>query len=166
MLMKFSTTRTCQAVWLVFLLTTVTIAGAWGFELIGGYKPCALCYQQRIPYYVIVPFSFMLFVLCATGNHMRLVRYGLIACTLVMLISAGLGINHAGVEWGWWPGPSECTGGAGLSSGSVLPDLDTARVVNCGEVQWQLFGLSFAGWNAVISLIAALIALWGARQPR
>ena len=164
--MSFLQPRTSLAVSILLALSAMTIIGAWGFEFIGGYKPCALCYQQRIPYYVVVPLSMVLFFLCMAGNQMRLVRYGLVACALIMLISAGLGANHAGVEWGWWPGPQECTGGAGLSSGSVLPNLETARVVSCSEVQLRIFGLSFAGWNAVISFAAALIALWGARKPR
>jgi disulfide bond formation protein DsbB len=38
-----------------FLLAAATIIGAWGFELIGGYKPCALCLQQRWAYYFALP---------------------------------------------------------------------------------------------------------------
>ena len=32
---------------LTLALAAATIIGAWGFELIGGYKPCPLCLQQR-----------------------------------------------------------------------------------------------------------------------
>ena len=47
---------------------------------------------------------------------------------------------------------------------TVLPDLNNMTVVRCDEVQWRFMGLSFAGWNFVISLIAALIAFRGARR--
>ncbi len=158
--------RSCTAALLVLLLTSATIIGAFGFQYIGGYEPCELCYRQRTPYYAAIPLTALLLGLCVQGQKQHLVRIGLVLAALLMLVSAGLGIHHAGVEWGWWPGPDSCSGGAGLSSGSVLPDLDKARVVSCTEVQWRMFGLSFAGWNGVISLCAVVIALWGARRPQ
>ena len=36
----------------VFALGLATILGAWISQLGFGYVPCALCLQQRIPYYV------------------------------------------------------------------------------------------------------------------
>jgi len=93
----------------------------------------------------------------------RLVRRGLLLVALLMLASAFLGGYHSGVEWKWWPGPAACSFGAGLSGG--LPDFTTAKVVSCSEAQWRFLGLSFAGWNVVISLIATGLALWGARRP-
>ena len=164
--MTFYGSRTCTATLLVLVITAGTVIGAWGFQYLGGYEPCPLCYRQRVPYYFVVPVALALLWVCHKLSRERLARFGLIAVALVMLISAGLGAHHAGVEWGWWPGPDACAGGAGLSTGSVLPDLDNARVVSCTEVQWSMLGLSFAGWNAVISLVAAAIAFWGARRPR
>ena len=32
-----------------------TVGAALGFQYIGGYLPCKLCYEQRIPYYVGAP---------------------------------------------------------------------------------------------------------------
>ena len=28
---------------------------AWSFEVFGGYAPCPLCLEQRVPYYVAIP---------------------------------------------------------------------------------------------------------------
>ena len=39
----------------VLLLGLLTILGAWGFQVIGGYFPCKLCLEQRVPYYVGLP---------------------------------------------------------------------------------------------------------------
>ena len=75
-----------------------------------------------------------------------------------MLVGGALGAYHAGVEWGFWPGPTSCTGGAGITGG--LPDL-TQKVVQCDEVQLRIFGLSFAGWNAVVSWGCALVGVYG-----
>ena len=79
--------------------------------------------------------------------------------------------NHvpSGVEWHFWAGPSGCSGGAGdlaTSAGSLLGALEEIKVVRCDEAPWRLFGLSFAGWNMVISLALfalSLIALRGSK---
>jgi len=35
------------------------------------------------------------------------------------------------------------------------------KVVPCDVVQWRFLGISLAGYNALISLSMAAIALWG-----
>ncbi len=147
----------------VFVITLATIAGAWGFELIGGYWPCPLCLKQRWAYYAVVPLSAAL-LLANAPDRRKLIRWGLIACGLIMLASAVLGGYHSGVEWKFWPGPQSCAGGAGLSGG--LPDLSNARAVACDEAQGRFAGLSFAGWNVVVSLVIAFAAFYGARARR
>ncbi len=37
--------------------------------------------------------------------------------------------------------------------------LESARAVSCTSAPWRLLGLSFAGWNAVISLALVLLGL-------
>jgi disulfide bond formation protein DsbB len=74
-----------------------------------------------------------------------------------------LGGYHAGVEWKWWAGPSDCSGpilDLG-SAGNLLSRLDSVKVVRCDEVQWTFLGLSLAGYNALISLLMAAIAVRG-----
>ncbi|MGF7160974.1 disulfide bond formation protein DsbB [Rhodoligotrophos appendicifer] len=151
-----------RALVVVFALTVATIVAAWGFQVIGGYIPCALCYRQRWPYYIVAILALLLMlVIRSTGNGAWL-RWGLLVLAGVMIVSAGLGIHHAGVEWTWWAGPAECSGGGGFANpDSVLPDLTRGRVVSCTEAQWRLFGISFAGYNALISAVIALVALWG-----
>lgn len=157
-------TRTGLATLLVLILATGTLALAWGFELVGGYAPCPLCLQQRWPYYAVILLSGgLLALLVAAPARTTTIRMGLAAAALIMLIGAGLGVYHSGIEWGWWPGPAACAGGAGLSGG--LPDLDTARVVRCEEAQWRFLSLSFAGWNVVVSCLIAAVAAWGAMSP-
>lgn len=157
-------TRTGRAVAGAFVITTATLVAAWGFELIGGYLPCPLCLQQRWAYYAAVPIAALLLGLLATDpGKAGIARRGLVLIALIMTAGAILGAYHAGIEWGWWQGPAACAFGAGLSGG--LPNLDEARVIGCNEAQWRLLGLSFAGWNVVISLAVAALALWGARRP-
>jgi disulfide bond formation protein DsbB len=40
-----------------------------------------------------------------------------------------------------------------------MKQLETARVVSCTEAAWQFLGLSLAGWNVVISLALAGMAI-------
>jgi disulfide bond formation protein DsbB len=151
--------RLFNAVLVFFLVALATIVAAWGFQKIGGYVPCELCLKQRWPYYFAVPLAALLLRPAADGRP--LARWGSAVLALTMVASALLGIYHSGVEWGWWPGPPVCTVGGGLSGG--LPNLETARVIRCDEAQWRFLGLSFAGWNVVVSLALVALCLWGMR---
>ena len=42
---------------LIFLVALSVILSAWAFELIGGFQPCGLCLQQRIPYYICLLYT-------------------------------------------------------------------------------------------------------------
>jgi disulfide bond formation protein DsbB len=90
---------------------------------------------------------------------------GLALLTLAALGNAVLGTYHAGVEWKFWQGPTDCTGPIGNlgSAGGLLERLDTVKVVRCDEIQWTFLGLSLAGYNVLISLLMAAIGAWGIR---
>ena len=45
-----------------------------------------------------------------------------------------------------------------------LHQLQTQKVVRCDAVAIRIFGLSLAGWNALISAALAIIAVWGVRK--
>ncbi|MBD8892149.1 disulfide bond formation protein B [Roseibium litorale] len=139
------------------------ISTAWGFQLIGGYVPCKLCLEQRVPYYAGLPLAFLSLIALFAG------RKG-IAIVLLLIVAAafaygsGLGVYQAGAEWQFWAGPSDCGGGSAgpANAANMLQALQTIRVVSCTEASWRLFGLSFAGWNAVASAGVAVLALIGA----
>ena len=155
----FSEMTARRSLGLVLLAATTTIVAAWAFQLLGGYVPCPLCLQQRWPYYIALMLGVLMLLF---GSSQRRHRAALYVIALLMLIGAGMGAYHAGVEWKFWPGPSACATGGGLSGG--LPDLATARVIACDEAQWRFLGLSFAGWNVVISLALAGFAAWSAKR--
>ena len=138
-----------------FLLIT-----AFGFQYLGGYLPCKLCYWQRWPHAAAI----LIGAIILMGGSRLLAWAGAAAAAATALI----GIYHAGVEWKWWPGPSSCTGGVldlGTMSGGDLLSMDAPTgLVLCDEIVWQLFGLSMAGWNALFSLV--LVALWVAAATR
>jgi disulfide bond formation protein DsbB len=92
--------------------------------------------------------------------------WGIAAVTaLLVALSGAVGVYHAGIEWHWWPGPQSCTGSAFRFTGAPL-DLN-APVVMCDRAAWRLFGLSLAGYNALISFgLAGAAALMLARSGR
>ncbi|TYC70146.1 disulfide bond formation protein B [Stappia sp. BW2] len=148
---------------LLLLGGLAAIATAWGFQLIGGYVPCKLCLEQRIPYYAGLPLALLaLFLMQAKRTGAALVVLLIVAA--VFAYGAGLGVYQSGAEWQFWDGPSDCGGGSATptSAANMLQALKTTRVVSCTEASWRLFGLSFAGWNAVASGGLALLALLAA----
>ncbi|MEM7500079.1 MAG: disulfide bond formation protein B [Pseudomonadota bacterium] len=131
---------------------------ALGFQYLGGLAPCPLCLWQRWPHALAVIVGIL-----GVTVLWRQRRWLAVVGTGMMSASIGLGIFHAGVEWGWWEGLSTCSApspGAGLSSDELLQQILEAPVVRCDEVPWSMLGLSLAGWNALASL--GLAALWAA----
>jgi disulfide bond formation protein DsbB len=143
-----------HAVLVILFVASATIAAAWTFQVIGGYAPCPLCLEQRWPYYAAIPIAI---ILLWAGDRELLLRAGLLLIALIMFAGAVLAVYHAGIEWRWWQGPQACSGGAGLTG--TLPDLSNLSVVRCDEAALRILGLSLAGWNAVISLLIAGLAL-------
>jgi disulfide bond formation protein DsbB len=155
--------QTLTALFLLVAMAAV-VGTALGFEHIGGYMPCKLCLEQRTPYYVGVPLM-ALAALSSTLHWPAIVTRGLlVAGGLLMAYGLYLGVYHAGVEWAWWQGPTDCaavapadTGGAG-----VLDAINTVIPPSCNAAALRVLGLSFAGWNAIASAILAVVAFRGA----
>jgi len=158
MIRQFLENRRLAASVVVFAIAVVTVSGALVFEHVMKYEPCELCYMQRKAWYFLASFGLLLTFFASKG-HDRFIRWGLLLVGLIMLGEAGLAAWHAGIEWKWWPGPASCTGVGNLTG--ALPDL-SRRVVLCDEAPVRFLGLSFAGWNVIVSLVTAAIAFWGA----
>ncbi|MCP1762463.1 disulfide bond formation protein B [Bradyrhizobium japonicum] len=148
---------------LVTLIAAATIAGAWFFQLVLEILPCPLCLEQRYAYYLAIPVGALTALAARSGAPRPLLLAGLAILALATLANAGLGTYHSGVEWGFWQGPTDCSGPV-INLGNaadLLSKLDTVKVVRCDEVQWRFLGLSLAGYNVLISLLMAAIAAWG-----
>ena len=74
-------------------------------------------------------------------------------------MTAGIGLFHAGVEYRWWAGPQACSGSipTGLSAEELKKALFAARMVRCDETAWSMWGISMAGWNALLSASLAFV---------
>jgi disulfide bond formation protein DsbB len=144
-------------------IAALTLAGAWFFQLALDIRPCPLCLEQRYAYYLAVPLGALLAWAAARHAPRAVLVAGLALLALAALGNAWLGGYHAGVEWGFWPGPTECSGPVlDLGrAGSLFDNLDKVKVIRCDEVQWRFLGLSLAGYNVLISLLMAALAAWG-----
>ena len=140
------------------------IGGALIFEHVFGLQPCPLCLEQRIAYYVSIPLAVLLLIGISAGAARKVLLAGFVVIAAGMLWNAGLGVYHSGVEWGWWPGPQDCSGPVNSlgSAGNLLKKIESIRIVRCDEVQWRFLGLSLAGYNVLISLALVALALWAA----
>jgi disulfide bond formation protein DsbB len=146
----------------VFLLLTgfsvSMILGAWAFEFIGGLPPCKLCYYQRYPHWV------------AAGFGALSLLSGTIALAYIAALGAAtsgvIAVFHSGVERGWWEGPSTCTSGdvTQMSTDDLFNQIMNAPLVRCDDIPWQLFGLSMANYNALLSLGAALTWVYAIKR--
>ena len=134
------------------LATAAVVGGALGFQHIGGYIPCALCLEQRTPYYIAAPLLLAASGAAWTGAR-TLAMVGALIGAALMTYALYLGVFHAGAEWGFWPGPTDCgtsaAGAAVLKGGNLLEALDATRPPSCDEAAGRFLGLSFAGWQAV-----------------
>ncbi len=142
-------------------LAAIGILTALGFQYIGGYSPCMLCLIERYAYYAGIPVLFVALVLTSGAKHgFASALFFLVA--VAFLANTGLGVYHAGAEWKFWPGPTTCGGGSGITSssaGDFLKDLQNTHVVKCDEASLRVLGLSFAGWNVVASFVVMLLTL-------
>ncbi len=157
------------AAFAVFALSAATLAGAWYFQLVLHLPPCPLCLEERIPYHVVIPLSLLMAIAALVRAPAKLLTVGFVAVLAAALFNVVLSTYHAGVEWHLWAGPTDCTGTlSDLKTGGALTDqLRSFNVVRCDEAAWRLFGISLAGYNALISLALALLAGYGllARKP-
>jgi disulfide bond formation protein DsbB len=157
---RFATAR-----WIALLLPLALMAGALGSQFIGGLFPCEMCHWQRWPHYAAIVLAALAFTVPGRSGKRALVA----AAAVAILVSGGIGVFHAGVEYHWWQGITACSTtmhGSGGSVQDMLNRIMKAPVVRCDVPQWSLFGISLAGFNALFSLGGGATILWLMRRQR
>jgi disulfide bond formation protein DsbB len=151
------------------LSSGVLLGGAYYFQYVQGLAPCELCLLQRYPHMVAIVAGLLAF---AAFRRRQLAIILLMVAMSALLVTAAIGAYHAGVESGLWPGPQACTGGipSGLSAEELKKALFAAKMVRCDQVAWSMWGISMAGWNALLSaglvfLLASGMGKWLKTQP-
>ncbi len=135
------------------------LAGAFAFQYVGGLYPCEMCWWQRWAHMAALAFAIGAF---AGGRRLPDRGRSLVwLAALSILASGAIGAYHAGVEAGIFKGYSVCTSiDAGGSTADVLDRILNSPVTRCDQVAWEMAGISMAGWNAILSVAAALVILW------
>jgi len=153
---------------LVAAVAVLTMLTVFFFQYGLGYPPCPLCLDQRIAFYVTIPLAVVIAVAAARHAPRPVLLAGLAVIALAMLLNAALGVYHSGVEWKLWAGPQDCSGpmtSFGRAS-DLMKQLSSVHVVRCDDAPWRLFGLSLAGYDVLVSLGLAGVALWGVVAAR
>ena len=135
------------------LVPALLLAGAYVSQYGFGLYPCEMCWWQRYAHFAVLVPALLAF---AARGELRLWLVRLAG--VLLLIAAMLGGYHAGVEYGWWEGITTCATTA-AAGGDPLEAILNAPIVRCDTAPWDLFGISLAGWNFLISGAAALAVL-------
>jgi disulfide bond formation protein DsbB len=149
--------------WIALLLPLALVGSAHITEYFG-LVPCEMCWWQRYPHYAAVLVALASFFIRHRPTQMLFVLFA----GALIAVSGGIGVFHAGVEYHWWQGITACTAQAhGATPMDMLTDAMRRPLIRCDVPQWTLFGISLAGFNAILSLTgAAVIFLLAARKGR
>jgi disulfide bond formation protein DsbB len=143
---------------LALIVPGALLGGALVSQYIGGLYPCELCWFQRYPHIVALVLAVLAFVVPGRGTQRLLVALAGVA----VLVSGAIGVFHAGVEYHWWQGFTECT--STMTGPVTLESIMKAPIVRCDVAQWTLGGVSLAGFNAVFSIAGAIAIFWALRR--
>lgn len=150
--------------WTALAASLAILAIAHGFETFGRLAPCELCLKEREVYWAATGVA-----LVGGLFSLRVPRARLWTCVVLALVflgSAVLAGYHAGVEWKFWPGPEACTGSHVRITVEDMQRLLRGAAMNiprCDKPPFVFLGLSMAGWNAVVSLVLALMSVLAIR---
>lgn len=143
------------------------LAGAHAFETFGGLAPCPLCLKQREWHWGVLGVSAAALVIARLRPGLS--RWVVMLAGLVVLGAAAMAMYHVAVEQHLVV--AQCDAGGVVDPGNLSFDNlgDSIAPPRCDEIAWQMFGVSMAGYNAIISLLLALatfaVALAPERRP-
>jgi disulfide bond formation protein DsbB len=144
---------------LALLLPLALILGAYGSQYIGKLYPCEMCWWQRYPHFAAILLALLAYIV--RDSFARVVLVALAA--MAILTSGLIGGFHAGVEYQYWEGLTRCSTTMVTEGGDFAKSIMEAPLVRCDIAPWDLFGISLAGFNFLLSsagAIAILIGLW------
>lgn len=138
---------------LALFVPTALYGGALISQYAFGLFPCEMCYWQRWPHQTAIMLAALALLL---RNNPTAIRALTILAALAILTSGGIGAFHAGVEYGFWPGPA-CSA---TTTGPIsIDDIMAGPVIACDKPQWTLGPISLAGFNALFSFAGAALIL-------
>ena len=136
---------------LAFAVPAALLGGAYISEYGFGLYPCEMCWWQRYAHFAALAFALPAMALPSARVLTALAG-------IAILFGGLIGAYHAGVEYGWWEGFTACTSQIDFSA-DPLEAISSGPLIRCDQVQWELFGISLAGFNFLFSVPAALLVL-------
>ena len=133
------------------------LGGAYASQYVGGLHPCEMCWWQRYPHMAAIPLALIAYAVkkrpCVSALFAGLAG-------LAIGISGGIGLFHAGVEYGWWQGLTACsTSPTAGNPADILNQIMATPITRCDVAPWTLLGISLAGFNGLLSGASALAIL-------
>ena len=138
---------------LSLFLSSGLLIGAYFLEFYLSLIPCDLCIKQRIVHISILILSLLIFPLY-TFYKLKFIMLSIL--NLLWLGSACLAFYHFGIEKKLWQGFSECSSNL-IFNENTLEQLLTKSPIRCDETQFELFNISLAGWNGILSISIFII---------
>ena len=131
-----------------FLISSLMLLSAFYLEYFHNAFPCDLCITQRWFHALIISYSLIaIFISKSSFFTNKLIVIGL---SITWIASSVAGLYHFGIEMNFWKGPDECSSAIDFSK-DTLKYLLNKSPIKCDEVMFKVFGLSLAGWNAIMS---------------
>jgi disulfide bond formation protein DsbB len=151
---------------IIAIVGVVTMAAVYYVQYVMLLAPCPLCLEQRMAFYVSVPLAALLWLGASHGASKKVLFLGFLVIAGFMLWNTGLAAYHAGVEWKFWQGPTDCSGNIDKigTVGNMLNQLQRISLVRCDEAAIRILGISLSGYDALVSLFLAVVAAWGAKS--
>lgn len=142
----------------ILLASAAILATALYLQYGEALAPCRLCIYQRYPYVGAIALAGL-----GLGLRPGVARWLVASCGVLFAAGAAVALYHVGVEQGWVAAPGVC---AAASTAETLAELRAqllgAPAVPCDEVAWSLFGVSLAGYNALVSAGLSATSLYAA----
>ena len=124
---------------LALAVPALLLGGAYLSQYGFGLYPCEMCWWQRWPHFAAVGLALLAYVTPPARSWTAL-------AALAIVTSGAIGLFHAGVEYGWWPGITSCALVAGNGSGNALEDIMNTPLVAATSRHGRC-GISLAGYN-------------------
>ena len=137
----------------IVAVSVMALASAFTAQYVFGLDPCPLCIYQRWPYALTTVLGIVTLALALRGKEKPAALCVFLA-GLSFLTGGVIASYHVGVEHHWWASFLEgCSADfSAMTPEELLKHLSGKPAVRCDAVAWQMFGISMAGYNAMMSL--------------
>jgi disulfide bond formation protein DsbB len=148
-----------RMLWAILTVSLGALATAFAGQYLFGLEPCVLCLYERAPWALAA----LVAAAGLVGWSGRRGSVPIALCAAIFAAGGALALYHVGVEQHWWGSFAGCGGlpVSGLTPDDLRPESLAGGLKPCDRVDWRLFGLSLAGYNAIASALLSLGCLAG-----